>query len=105
LGTDVSTVFHPTTSIAMYSYVAEVAKRYHAEVIVLAHNHITSFLRKAEPSEPDSIVTQTIESVLKQNSVSLWDHLIFTCDGCFSVTNPKVRYYDPEKKTARPAEK
>lgn len=65
-------------------YIREVVKQalYHdASGLVLVHNHPSGDLT---PSKADISITQDIKHALKTVEITLFDHLIVSCKGCYS---------------------
>lgn len=61
--------------------VAALALRYHADSVILAHNHPQG---QAKPSQADLDVTQIIKKALRLLDIDLHDHVIIAQEGYFS---------------------
>ena len=67
--------------------VLDLARRFQAAKVVLAHNHTNGSLF---PSVEDFIMTKEIFKLLKDDNIILFDHIIYAKSGYFSFANSLI---------------
>ncbi len=94
LATESHTLFHPTQTAATFTLILEVARKYRAANIIIAHNHPGERAAALLPSGADLRMTKSLQGSLAREGITLCEHLVIAFDGCISIIRRLPPYSD-----------